>query len=30
MTTMKDKDLLHFLVKNGWEIARIHGSHHTL
>jgi len=27
---MKDKDLLKLLVKNGWELKRITGSHHIL
>lgn len=27
---MKDKDLLKLLKKNGWEVVRIHGSHHIL
>ena len=27
---MKDKDLLKLLLKNGWELARINGSHHVL
>ena len=27
---MKDKDLLKLLKKNGWELKRIHGSHHIL
>ena len=27
---MKDKDLLKVLKKNGWEVVRIHGSHHVL
>lgn len=27
---MKDKDLLKLLKQNGWEIKRIHGSHHIL
>jgi predicted RNA binding protein YcfA (HicA-like mRNA interferase family) len=27
---MKDKDLLKLLQKNGWETARINGSHHVL
>lgn len=27
---MKDKDLLKLLIKNGWEIKRIQGSHHVL
>lgn len=27
---MKDKDLLRLLKKNGWEVVRIHGSHHIL
>lgn len=26
---MKDKDLLKLLKKNGWEVVRIHGSHHV-
>lgn len=28
--TMKDKDLLKLLLKNGWAIARINGSHYRL
>ncbi len=28
--TMKDKDLLKLLKKNGWSVVRIKGSHHTL
>lgn len=27
---MKDKDLLKLLLRNGWELKRIHGSHHIL
>ena len=27
---MKDKDLLNLLKKNGWNVVRIHGSHHIL
>lgn len=27
---MKDKDLLKTLLKNGWVIVRIKGSHHVL
>ena len=27
---MRDKDLLKLLKKNGWDIVRIHGSHHVL
>lgn len=27
---MKDKDLLKLLKKNGWDTARINGSHHIL
>lgn len=27
---MKDKDLLKLLLKNGWEVDRINGSHHVL
>lgn len=27
---MKDKDLLKLLKSNGWQIVRIHGSHHVL
>ena len=27
---MKDKDLLKLMLKNGWEIKRINGSHHIL
>ena len=27
---MKDKDLLKLLKKNGWNVARINGSHHVL
>ena len=28
--TVKDKDLLKLLLKNGWQVARIKGSHHQL
>ncbi len=27
---MRDKDLLKLLLKNGWQIVRIKGSHHIL
>lgn len=27
---MKDKDLLKKLQQDGWELVRIHGSHHIL
>ena len=27
---MKDKDMLKLLKKNGWQLARISGSHHVL
>ena len=27
---MKDKELLNLLLKNGWKIARIKGSHRQL
>ena len=27
---MKDKDLMKLLKKNGWQLARISGSHHVL
>ncbi len=27
---MKDKDLLKLLLKNGWELDRVNGSHHIL
>lgn len=27
---MRDKDLLKLLMKNGWELDRVHGSHHVL
>ena len=30
MATMKDKDLLKLLLKNGWTEVRITGSHHRL
>lgn len=28
--SMKDKDLLKLLKKNGWNVVRINGSHHVL
>lgn len=28
--TMKDKDLLKLLKKNGWVVERVNGSHHIL
>jgi len=28
--TMKDKDLVKLLEKNGWKLIRINGSHHTM
>lgn len=27
---MKDKDLLKLLMKNGWELVSVKGSHHKL
>ncbi len=30
MVTMKDKELLKLLLKNGWQLSEIKGSHHTL
>lgn len=27
---MKGKDLVKLLQKNGWELKRIHGSHHIM
>lgn len=27
---MKDKDLYKLLLKDGWELKRVRGSHHTL
>ena len=30
MPTMKDKDLLDLLLKNGWMITGVKGSHHRL
>lgn len=27
---MRDKELLKLLLQNGWELKRIHGSHHIL
>lgn len=27
---MKDRELLKLLIKNGWELKRIRGSHHHL
>ena len=28
MVTMKDKALLNLLLKNGWELTNVKGSHH--
>lgn len=28
--TMKDKDLLKLLMKNGWKLVSVRGSHHKL
>ncbi len=28
--TMKDKDLLKLLQKDGWVVVRVNGSHHIL
>lgn len=28
--TMKDKDLVKLLEKNGWKLVRVKGSHHIL
>lgn len=30
MVTMKDKALLNLLLKNGWELTNVKGSHHRL
>ena len=30
MVTMKDKALLNLLLKNGWELTSVKGSHHRL
>lgn len=30
MVTMKDKDLLKLLIKNGWRVKGTNGSHHRL
>lgn len=30
MVTMKDKALLNLLLKNGWELTKVKGSHHRL
>ena len=30
MVTMKDKELLKLLLKNGWQLSEIKGSHHIL
>lgn len=30
MATMKDKDLLDLLLKNGWVVTNIKGSHYRL
>lgn len=30
MTTMKDRELLNLLVKNGWTVVSVRGSHHRL
>nr|DAX73477.1 MAG TPA: putative RNA-binding protein [Caudoviricetes sp.] len=27
---MRDKDLLHLLLKNGWQEVHVKGSHHKL
>lgn len=27
---MKDKDMLKLLLKNGWKLDRVNGSHHIL
>lgn len=27
---MRDKDLLKLLKQNGWEVVRVHGSHHVM
>lgn len=30
MVTMKDNALLNLLLKNGWELTKVKGSHHRL
>lgn len=30
MVTMRDKDLLKLLLKNGWKLSGVRGSHHIL
>lgn len=30
MVTMKDKELLKLLLKNGWQLSEIKGIHHIL
>ncbi len=30
MVTMKDKELLKLLLKNGWQLSEIKGSYHIL
>lgn len=30
MPTMKDKDLLKLLERNGWQVIRINGSHYKM
>ena len=30
MATMRDKELLKLLVKNGWQVVSVRGSHHRL
>lgn len=30
MVTMKDKELLKLLLKNGWQLSEIKGRHHIL
>ncbi len=30
IVTMKDKELLKLLLKNGWQLSEIKGSHHIL
>lgn len=30
MVTMKDKELLKLLLKNGWQLSEFKGSHHIL
>jgi predicted RNA binding protein YcfA (HicA-like mRNA interferase family) len=29
MKSMSGKDLARLLEKNGWQLARVHGSHHV-